>query len=128
MAAAEARLLEATERQGRIVEVVGVDPDGTCLEGAGDTVGLRDVAGPDSRGETVDRGVALGDRILGVLEADGGQDGSEDLFTRDGVVHVNVVEDGRLDEVAFARADVRALAAGDERRPFALPLLDVAEN
>src|SRR5437660_7194383 len=50
LVAAEAGLLEAAERQGRVVQVVRVHPDRSRLQRAGDAVRLRDVARP-YRGE-----------------------------------------------------------------------------
>src|SRR5204862_7456 len=96
--------------------------------GPGNAVGLGDVAGPDGGGQAIDGGVAFGDGVVGILETDRGQDRAEDLLFRDTVIDFDVVEDGRLDEVAFAGADVGALAAGDEFGAVALAGFDIGED
>src|SRR5262249_21326698 len=125
--AAEPRLLVAAERQARIVEVVGVDPDRSRLERARGAQGLLDVARPDRRGEPVDRGVADRDGLLLVLERERGEDRSEDLLARDRHLRRDAVEDRRLEEGALA-VDRRGVAAGDEPRALALAALDVARD
>ena len=126
--AAEAALLVAAERRGRVVDVVGVDPDGAGLEPRRDVVRLLDVARPDAGGEAVDRVVRARDRLVHVDELDRREHRSEDLLARDRHLGRDVREHRRLHEVALAGADVGAAAAGDERRAFALRDLDVAQH
>src|SRR5580700_4091924 len=53
--AAPARFLVAAERQRRVVDVVGVDPDRARADQRGGLVGLRDVPGPHASGQAVVR-------------------------------------------------------------------------
>ena len=88
------------------------------LQLARDVVGLLDVARPDAGGEPVGRVVGARDRFVEIRELDRREHGPEDLFARDRHLRRHVGEDRRLDEVALAGADVRALAAGNQRRAF----------
>src|SRR5262249_44159875 len=58
---------------------------------------------------------------------DGREDRTEDLLAEDRHLRRDVGEDGRLEEIAFARSDVGARTARNERGAFLLRHLDVAE-
>jgi len=81
--------------------VVGVDPDGTCLEGIGDLDGGVKVLGVEGGGEAVRCGVAELDGILLGLELGDRADRAEDLLLHNLHVFCDVGEDGGLDEVAL---------------------------
>src|SRR5258707_14595548 len=66
LVAADARLLIAAERRGDVAAVVGVDPHRAGTQALGELEGLVDVGGEDRRGESVDRVVGDGERLLGV--------------------------------------------------------------
>src|SRR5678815_3420891 len=78
--AAVARLFVTTEGRRCIEHVVSIDPNNTRLDLFRKTVRARDVPGPDTSRETVDRVVGLLDQLVFVFEADHRYDGSKDLF------------------------------------------------
>ena len=94
-------LLVATEGHLVVEGVVGVDPDGTRLEGVGDLDGGVEVLGVDGGGETVCAGVAELDGVLLGLELGDRADGAEDLLFYNLHVLCDVGEDRGLDEVAL---------------------------
>lgn len=122
---ADTRLLVATEGHLVVKGVVGVDPDGTCLESVGDLDGGVEVLGVDSRGETVCAGVAELDGILLGLELGDRADGAEDLLFHDLHVLCDVGEDRGLDEVALVTL---TLATGLNGGTGVLASLDVPEK
>ena len=71
--------LEPTERCVRVKVGVVVDPDGTSVDGPGDSVGLSGVVGEHGGGQTVGRVVGYFDRLLLGGEFGGYNDGSENL-------------------------------------------------
>src|SRR5262245_53384445 len=91
--AAEAALLEAAERGGRVVPVVLVDPDRSRLQPARHVVGFAYVARPDPGGETVDRGIGQLDRLVHLGEGDHRQHRPEDLLPGHHHVVLHAVED-----------------------------------
>jgi hypothetical protein len=105
--------------------VVGVDPDGTCLEGVGDLDGGVEVLGVDGGGETVRGRVAELDGVLLGLELGDRADGTEDLLLHDLHIFGDVGEDGGLDEVALVTL---ALAASLDGGTGVLACLDVPEK
>src|SRR6266566_3629522 len=123
----EAALLVTAKRRGRVVHVVRVDPHLSSLQLPRDIVGLLDVLGPYRRRETIGRVVGPSDRFLEVGEIDRGQHGTEHLLARDGHLRRDARKDGRLQKIAFARPDVGARAAGDQRGAFAFGNVDVAQ-
>lgn len=102
--------------------VVGVDPDGTSLQGVGDLNGGVEVGGVDGGGETVCGVVADADGFFLGLELCDGADGTEDFFLHNGHVVLDVGEDGGLDEVALVAL---ALTTGDDGGTLVLTGLDV---
>ena len=122
---ADTGLLVTTEGHLVVEGVVGVDPDGTRLEGVGDLDGGVEVLGVDGGGETVCAGVAELDGILLGLELGDRADGAEDLLFHDLHVLCNVGEDRGLDEVALVTL---ALAASLDSGTSVLASLDVPEE
>jgi hypothetical protein len=102
--------------------VVGVDPDGTRLEGVGDLDGGVEVLGVQGGGEAVGGGVAELDGLLLGLELGDRADRAEDLLLHDLHVFCDVGEDGGLDEVALVTL---ALAASLDGGTGVLACLDV---
>src|SRR6185369_8996390 len=78
----EARLLVATEGDGDVGRVEGVDPDDPGPDPARQPMRPVDVARPQAGGEAVRRVVGDGDRLVFVLELGHRQDRAEDLLTR----------------------------------------------
>src|ERR1041384_367541 len=118
--AAEAALLVAAPRRLDVRRLHVIDPDDARTERLDGAHRAEDVARPHRGGEPVVRVVRDPDRVgLGVERNDAG-DRTENLLARDARRVVDVVEDGRLDEVAALVAfDVRDAAAGGDLR-FAL--------
>src|SRR5205807_1176735 len=81
--APEARFFVPSERKARVVEVVGVDPDGPGLELLGGAQSLFDVSRPDRGGEAIDRRVADRDRLGLIPEPERGKHRPENLLPRD---------------------------------------------
>src|SRR5207253_6049259 len=107
--AAPAGLLAPTERQGRVEDVVAVDPDGPGADLLGQGVGLGDVPGPDPGAQAVAGVVRLGGDLVQAAERLGHHDRAEDLLADDLHVRTGVGDDGGLDEVALV---AEAAAAG----------------
>jgi hypothetical protein len=105
--------------------VVGVDPDGTCLEGVGDLDGGVKVLGVEGGGETVRGRVAELDGLLLGLELGDRADGTEDLLLHNLHVFGDVGEDGGLNEVALVTL---ALATSLDGGAGVLACLDVPEK
>jgi hypothetical protein len=105
--------------------VVGVDPDGTGLEGVGDLDGGVEVLGVDGGGEAVRGRVTELDGVLLGLELGDRADRAEDLLLHDLHVFGDVGEDGGLDEVALVAL---ALTAGLDGGAGVLACLDVPER
>src|SRR6058998_2188777 len=119
--------LVATERCGRIIEVVRVHPDRPCLDRPGDAVRLLDVLRPDPRGEPVHRAVGELDALGFVFERQHREHGPEDLLVHDLHAGTRGVEHGRLDIVALA-VHLGGIPACDEARAFLLTGLDIGED
>lgn len=103
--AAPAGLLVAAERQGRVEDVVAVDPHGSGLQPGGEFMRLADIVGPDAGGETIDRVVGLFHQfVVHFLERHGGNDRSEDLFINDAHAGPGVGQHRRFDKVTAAFA------------------------
>src|ERR1700677_4161414 len=66
--AAPARLLVAAERQGCVVDVVGVNPDRAGADHLGGFDGFRDVLRPDARSKAIVRVVGSGRDLPRVIE------------------------------------------------------------
>src|SRR6185312_12710754 len=107
---APAGLLVPAERQGRVEDVVAVDPDGPGAELLRQGVGLGDVPGPDPGPEAVAGVVRLGGDLVQAAERLGHDDRAEDLLADDLHVRAGVGDDGGLDEVTLI---AEAPAAGD---------------
>src|SRR5712664_3687474 len=108
--AAPAGLLVPAEWQGRVEDVVAVDPDGPGAKLLRQGVGLGDVLGPDPGAETVGAVVRLGGDLVQAAERLGHDDRAEDLLADDLHVRAGVGDDGGLDEVTLV---AEAPAAGD---------------
>src|SRR5215216_5793094 len=65
-----ARLLITTKGRRCIEHVEGIDPDNTRLDLFRETMRARDVPGPDSSGQPIDRVVCLLEQIVFVFESD----------------------------------------------------------
>src|SRR5215210_1259965 len=113
--AAEAGLLVAAERRGRVEAVVGIRPDDACAEALGHREDPRALLGPDTRRETVRRVVRLLDGLVRRAEGEDREHRPEDLLLSDPVALRHVREDrGReepalLGEAAGRLVDLRAL-------------------
>src|ERR671920_545847 len=83
--AAEARLLVAAERRGRVELVERVGPDDARTELVRDGEDPRTLLRPDPRRQAVRGVVGLGDRLVRGAEAEDGQHGAEDLVAGDPV-------------------------------------------
>src|SRR5690606_18880452 len=122
--AADARLLEATERGARLeheavhVERAGADPLGDVQAGAGA------VGGPDRAGQAA--GPVVGDAhgVRDVLELDGREDGPEDLLLGDAHVVGDLGEERGLPVPAGLLVG-GATAADDDLGALLLALGDV---
>ena len=79
----EPALLVPAKRRRRVVNVVGVDPDGARLKLSRHVMGLLDIPGPDGRRQTIRCRIRTLDGLVQVGEIDGRQDRAEDLFARD---------------------------------------------
>src|ERR687888_467268 len=131
--AAEAGLLVAAERRGRVEAVVRVRPDDAGAQAFGHPENARALLRPDARAEAVRRVVRLLDRFLRCAEGEDREDGAEDLFLRDPVALRDVREDGgrepvaALGEAARRLVDLRALllAGRDQLRDLVELLLRV---
>src|SRR6476659_5280017 len=92
-------------------------------------MGELDVAGPDGRGEAVDRAVGDLHGFLRITETNAAHDRPEDLLARDPHLGADLAEDGRLDVEALrlVTLDV-ALAPGEDAGALLLAALDVIED
>jgi len=127
--AAETRLLVAAEGCAGRIQVIAVGPDATSLDAAAETIGVRAVAGPDTRAETVGGVVRDLERFFDGLELGDREDWSEDLFLED--AHLVVAgEDGGLNVVAIGQItfEVKLLAAGEALCAFCFTDGDVLED
>src|SRR2546427_11679708 len=68
--AAVARLLVTTERRSGIEHVVGIDPNDSGFHRASEPMRTRDVARPDTRGQSVHRLVRLTNQIVIIIKGD----------------------------------------------------------
>src|SRR2546428_4017134 len=126
--AAESAGLVAPKRAGRVILVVGVDPDGPGLKLSSHAVRLSDIAGPNRRRQAILGVVGIGDRFFLVLESNSREHWSKNFLARDGHVVLDAVENCRLKEIAFARTDLSAPASGDQLRALFLARFDVAHH
>src|SRR5487761_89761 len=78
-----ATLLEPTERQSRIINVVGVDPYRAGAQGSGHPVRALQVVGPYTSTEPVRTIIAHADHLFDISERDNPNDWPEDLFLGD---------------------------------------------
>src|SRR4051794_41838400 len=83
--AAEARLLVAAERRGRIEAVERVGPDDARAQRARHPEDARALLRPDAGREAVGRVVGLVDGLLRRAEREPGEQPPEDLLLRDAV-------------------------------------------
>lgn len=121
----DTRRLESSEGNSSVKLVVAVDPDGSGVDLVGDSNGSGDISGEDSRSETVLGLVGESDDLGLVLELGNDDDGSEDLLLEDGVLRVDVREDGGLDVVSLSSV---SLSTGKEGSSLLLSGLDVSHD
>src|SRR5712692_9472239 len=107
--AAEAGLLVAAERRGRVEAVVRVRPDHPGAEPLGHPQDARALLRPYPRREPVRCVVRLLDRLLGGAEGEYGEHRPEDLLLGDPVALGHVREDGRRKPVALLGQTARRL-------------------
>src|SRR5215210_995130 len=99
--AAEAALLVAAERRGRIEAVVGVRPDHARAQALRQREDARALLGPHARREAVRRVVRFLDRFVRGAERQHREHRPEDLLLRNPVALGDVREDGRDEPVAL---------------------------
>ena len=121
--AADTRLLVTTEWQLVVQGVIGVDPDGSGLEGVRHLNSGVEVRGVNGGSKTVGGRIASLDDLLLGLELGDGADRAEDFLPNNLHVLGDVGEDGRLDEVALVTL---AVATDLDGSTTLLALLDVA--
>src|SRR3954471_3422128 len=128
--AAEARLLVAAERRGRIEAVVGIRPDHARAQALSHPEDARSLLRPDAGAEPVRRVVRLLDRLVRRPECQDRQHRAEDLLLRDPVALRDVGEHRRREPVPLLRQpagrliDLGALLlAGGNELPDLLELL-----
>src|SRR5580692_11536234 len=127
--APDAGLLVAAE--GRAEEMLGdvVDPDIARFHGAGGAVRGYEIVGPDRAGEPVLDPVHLLQHRGLVAPFEDRENRAEDFLLADAHIHVDVGEDGGLDEQALGELGIaRAAAAADEARTLALGGFDEAHD
>src|SRR5207302_7118801 len=107
--AAEARLLVAAERRGRVEAVVRVRPDDPGTQALRHPEDARPFLRPDPGAEAVRRVVRFLHRLLRRAEREDREHGPEDLLLRDPVALGDVREDGRREPVALLREPARRL-------------------
>src|SRR5439155_19326811 len=121
--------LGPSERRGRVDELVGIDPDHARLELCRDPLGAPQVAGPETRAETVRHAVRHVDRGLIVGEGRNRDEGPEDLLLADAHLRIIRADEGRLHVIPASRLRrARDAAAEQDLRPLALRHVDVAED
>src|SRR3954470_3791031 len=107
--AAEARLLVAAERRGRIEAVVGIRPDHARAHALSHPEDARSLLRPDAGAEPVRRVVRLLDRLVRRPECQDRQHRAEDLLLRDPVALRDVGEHRRREPVPLLRQPARGL-------------------
>ncbi|CAB4605752.1 unannotated protein [freshwater metagenome] len=122
--AADAGVLEATERAVEVHALGGVDRKGSGANTTGDADALFDVGRVARTGKAVVVVVGHGDGILEGVVLDERQHRAEDLFTGDGHVICDIGEKGGGHEVT--RGLVGTTAADDDGCAFGNALGDVA--
>src|SRR5690606_23632581 len=109
--AAEAGLLDATERRLGRGDDAFIDADHAVFQPLHDAEGAAEIAGVEIAGEAVFGVVGEIHRLLLGLEAEDGRDRAEDLFLGETHLRRRPGDHGRLEEGAAERV---ALAAGDD--------------
>src|SRR5215469_17806128 len=99
--ASPARLLVSAKRQGRVENVVAVNPDRSGAHLLGGAMRLADVTRPNGGGETVGAVVGTRQDFLRITERHRGHDRSEDFLAYDLHVLVGADQNGGLHEVSF---------------------------
>src|SRR5213076_1947420 len=127
--AAHAAHLGTAERRGRVDELVGIDPDHARLELRRDPMRAPQIAGPETRAESVRYAVRHVDRGLIVGEGRNRDEGPEDLLLADAHLRIVRADERRLHVVPASRLRrARDAAAEQDLRPLALRHVHVAED
>src|SRR5271167_2924093 len=100
--AAEARLLVAAPRCFDVSRLHMIDPNDAGAERLHDAEGFVDVARPDGGGEAVRRVIGDADGVGFAVERDHRRDRAEDFFAGNARGVVYVIENCRLEVIAFA--------------------------
>src|SRR5438876_1812891 len=121
--------LGPSERRGWIDELVGIHPDHARLELCRDPVGAPQVAGPESRTESVRDAVGHLDRSLFVLEGRDRDERTEDFLLADPHLRIVRTDQRRLHVVPAGRfGRPRSPSAEQDLPPFALRDVHVSED
>src|SRR6185436_16778693 len=122
------RLLITTEGRRCIEHIERIDPNNSRFDLLREAVRTRDVSGPNSRGETVNRVVCLLEQIVFVFETDHRHNRTKNLFLGDAHTILHFRKDRGTEEVTFLKVgrELWRLATGDHRRTFLASDIDVA--
>jgi hypothetical protein len=122
---ANTRLLESTEWDLVVDDVVRIDPNGTCSQGIGDAEGRVDTLRVDSCGKTVGGIVGSFDGVLHSLKLCDGADRAKYLILHNLHVRSDIRKDGWLDKVSLTTVP---LAANLNLRAGFLAIVDVSHD
>src|SRR5690625_4442667 len=101
MLAPKARIARTAPGQPDIRRPIGVDPDGPGLQLPREPVRPRNIAGPDTGSQAVDRAIGNAERILLVAERNDRRDRAEDFLLSDAHFVLHAGKDRRLDEISL---------------------------
>src|SRR6266850_6884211 len=111
--ASEAGLLVAAPRRFDIGGLHVIHPNDSGAEGLHHAKSFVDVASPDGGGKTVGRVVGDANRVGFAIERNHGRNRAENFFASDARAVFDVVENGALQVIAFAKLLRAAAADGD---------------
>src|SRR5262245_57227499 len=77
----------------------------------------------ESAGQPIDRVIGYRQGLVEILRFDAGEHRTEDLLLRDSRFRIDIGDDRRIDEIAFAGELV--FAVSHDEAPFLLPDLDI---
>src|SRR5450830_1061161 len=119
--------LHAAKRRADREQLVGVDPDGTGLQGLTQAPGCLVVARPDARGQAEHVVVALGHQVGLIAPGQQGQHGAEDLFlAHAGAVGQAFDHGGGVVAAAFEQGALGPHTPGQQLAPLVQAQLHIA--